>query len=236
VFSLQPCFNLPSAQRERRPCALPCRFNRPDAYDVREAIVRPRVFQESGVDMARQCGGHGARPAPLGVRWDLAGDARSRLPRVATVLPGGAADRAGLQAGDRLVGVTGGGRRLSLRKWAAAAAADRPPLERITERMGCRALPPPRKHRRAPARATPRGRRRGARRGRFPLVLHVRRGAARALLEVEVREPQDELFGAYTPQYGLTEKVRPAARCLAGVGGDFSVSPVTRRVQLVRED
>jgi hypothetical protein len=208
--------------------------------------------------MARQCVGHGARPAPLGVRWDLAGDARSRLPRVATVLPGGAADRAGLQAGDRLVGVTGGGRRLSLRKWAAAA--DRPPLERITERMGCRALhpkhrkhpdetrpvstggrdetrpvstggrdetcpvstggrggggAPPRKPRRAPARATPGGRRRGARRGRFPLVLHVRRGAARALLEVEVREPQDELFGAYTPQYGLTEKVRPAASVLS---------------------
>jgi len=113
--------------------------------------VRPRVFQESRVDMARQCVGHGARPAPLGVRWDLAGDARSRLPRVATVLPGGAADRAGLQAGDRLVGVTGGGRRLSLRKWAAAA--DRPPLERITERMGCRALHP--KHRKHPDETRP---------------------------------------------------------------------------------
>ena len=32
--------------------------------------MRPRVFQESRVDMARQCVGHGARPAPLGVRWD----------------------------------------------------------------------------------------------------------------------------------------------------------------------
>ena len=108
-------------------------------------------FQEWRVDMARQCVGHGARPAPLDGRWDLAGEARSRLPRVATVLPGGAADRAGLQAGDRLVGVTGGGRRLSLRKWAAAA--DRPPLERITERMGCRALHP--KHRKHPDETRP---------------------------------------------------------------------------------
>ncbi|KAJ1480519.1 hypothetical protein T484DRAFT_1810461 [Baffinella frigidus] len=107
--------------------------------------------------------------------WDFSGDKRSKLPRVAAVIKGGNADKAGLEPEDRLVGVSGGGRKLSLKKWAAAA--DRPPLEDVTNRLG------------------------------FPMVLHVRRGGARVLLDVTITAPRDDVFGAHSPMFGLTEMV-----------------------------
>ena len=149
------------------------KFQRSDWYDVNDALVRKRIFQGTSVDMTRQGGGHEGPKVNLGVRWDFAGDKRSKLPRVAAVIKGGNADKAGLEAEDRLVGVSGGGKKLSLRKWAAAA--DRPPLEAVTTRLG------------------------------FPMVLHVRRGFSRALLDVTLSKPTDDVFGAYSPSFGLTE-------------------------------